>query len=459
MGNVSNSDFPVSVSSLHFPSTEQLSVSQTLASLRRSALSVNNRLRSIEADAAFVREVADHYALPLVANERCGSWYIPPEIKTGSAYFKSTDGHTGQWDFSFRRLNLQILPIAREHGGCIIVDSTRRGKLMPDALSKTIPIWCAVFNRALFPSETAYHSVELPPNYLGASEESQIEQRIDGFVHSLKSLKLDLDDLRQQLGKPIRIAWANRTYFHPTDLLKGKDYNLFVLCSASKRVHGAEISEGGYIQGAGDDSEAWAHGLTPPVFWVHKATLLTETEEDLPEVIEKLTQEHRQQSSSHQATLVLPTRNLYISQADPSLVDCALYDLVIDCNGKADITKENQKHLSLGCISSKQGGRDLRNHLDKVRTFVSSKLGSDSSQSLLVMCESGKDLSAGALLSILCLFYNDAGEFVGHRPDQSMGKQFIRQRLAWIVSSKHDVNPSRSTLQSVNAFLMQRPDY
>ena len=57
---------------------------------------------------------------------------------------------------------------------------------MPDALSKTIPIWCAVFNRALFPSETAYHSVELPPNYLGASEESQIEQRIDGFVHSLK---------------------------------------------------------------------------------------------------------------------------------------------------------------------------------------------------------------------------------------------------------------------------------
>lgn len=57
---------------------------------------------------------------------------------------------------------------------------------MPDALSKTIPIWCAVFNRALFPSETAYHSVELPPNYLGPSEESQIAKRIDGFVHTFK---------------------------------------------------------------------------------------------------------------------------------------------------------------------------------------------------------------------------------------------------------------------------------
>jgi tRNA A64-2'-O-ribosylphosphate transferase len=34
------------------------------------------RLQSIETDAAFAQEVADHYGLPLVANERCGSWYI-----------------------------------------------------------------------------------------------------------------------------------------------------------------------------------------------------------------------------------------------------------------------------------------------------------------------------------------------------------------------------------------------
>jgi tRNA A64-2'-O-ribosylphosphate transferase len=112
----SDGAFPVSLSSLHFPSAA-LSVSQTLSSLRRSALSITNRLRSIEVDAQFVQEVADHYHLPLIANERCGSWYISPERKAGSAYFKSTDGHTGQWDFSFRRLNLQVLPIARDHGG------------------------------------------------------------------------------------------------------------------------------------------------------------------------------------------------------------------------------------------------------------------------------------------------------------------------------------------------------
>ena len=114
----SSSDTFPTLESLHFPSA-QLSISQTLSSLRRSALSVSNRLQSIETDAAFAQEVADQYGLPLVANERCGSWYIPPTAKAGSAYFKSTDGHTGQWDFSFRRLNLQLLPLARDHGGLV----------------------------------------------------------------------------------------------------------------------------------------------------------------------------------------------------------------------------------------------------------------------------------------------------------------------------------------------------
>ncbi|THC90299.1 hypothetical protein EYZ11_010234 [Aspergillus tanneri] len=434
--------FPVTVSSLHFPSAELQSVSQTLSSLRRSALSLTNRLRSIETDATFAQEVADHYDLPLVANERCGSWYIPPDAKSGSTYFKSTDGHTGQWDFSFRRLNLQILPVARAHGGCIIVDSTRRGKFI---------------NRALFPSDSAYHPVQFPPNFLGASEESQIERRIDGFVKSLTDLKLDLIHLRQQLGKPIRVAWANRSYFYPTDLHKGTEYNLFVLCSASKRVQGAEISEGGYIQGAGDDSESWAHGLTPPVFWANKSTFFQTDEEDLPRLIEKLVDENRKPDSTQNATLVAPTQNLYISQTDSCMSEVP-YDLVIDCNANQESSEDSSKRLNLGCGSSKLGGRDLRNHLDKVRAFVNSQLRADPSRSLLVTCESGKDLSAGVLLTILCLFYDDSGAF-SSPTERNITKQFIRQRLAWIVSSKYDVNPSRTTLQSVNAFLMQRPEY
>ncbi|EKV12617.1 TRNA a64-2'-o-ribosylphosphate transferase [Penicillium digitatum PHI26] len=418
----SSDTFPT-LESLHFPSA-QLSISQTLSSLRRSALSVANRLQSIETDATFAQEVADHYGLPLVANERCGSWYIPPTAKAGSTYFKSTDGHT----------------------------------VMPDALSKTVPIWSAVLNRALFPSATAYHPVRLPPDYLGASEEAQIENRIEGFVHSLKSLKLDLDNLRQQLGKPIQIAWANRTYFHPADLHTSDEYNLLVLCSASRRVHGAEMSEGGYIQGAGDDSEAWAYGLTPPVFWANQAVLKSTPEDELPGLIDRLVAEHKLLGMAQDATLIAPTRNLYIGSGG-GVNDGGRYDLVIDCNGSATAVEGNAKRLNLGCDSGKLGSRDLRKCLDKVREFTGDHLGANSSLSVLVTCENGKDLSAGTLLAIICLFYSDEGDFDASLSKRAISKQFIRQRLAWIVSSKHDVNPSRATLQSVNAFLMQPPDY
>lgn len=218
-------------------------------------------------------------------------------------------------------------------------------------------------------------------------------------------------DLRQQLGKPIRVAWANRAYFHPTDLRKGDEYHLFVLCSASKRVHGAEMSEGGYIQGAGDDSEGWAYGLTPPVFWPNKDVLFRTQEEDLPELIEQLVESHsRQRDGGAQATLITPTKNLYISQSDLQITNSGRYDVIIDCNGRPEDAEGKPKRLNLGCASLKLGSRDLRKHLDKVHEFVASQLGADPSQSLLVTCENGKDLSSGALLAIICLFYDEDGK-------------------------------------------------
>lgn len=207
------------------------------------------------------------------------------------------------------------------------------------------------------------------------------------------------------------MAWANQSYFYPTDLSKDPKYNLIVLCSASKRVHGAEMSEGGYIQGAGDDSEGWAHGLTPPVFWANQSVLFSTHEENLPSVIQDLVDEHRRQDTGHQAILVAPTKNLYISQTDPSVNESGRYDLVIDCNGspEAEAVQGSPRRLNLGCGHSKLGSRDLRKQLDKVKEFVETQMAKDPSRSLLVTCETGKDLSPAALLAVLCLFYNDDG--------------------------------------------------
>lgn len=101
---------------LIFP-TASVSISAQFAALGKSHTSISNRLRSIDADSRFVRQVAGGYALPVIANERCGSWYIPPEIKAGSAYFKSTDGHHGVWSCSLRRLNLGVLDVVGGNGG------------------------------------------------------------------------------------------------------------------------------------------------------------------------------------------------------------------------------------------------------------------------------------------------------------------------------------------------------
>lgn len=151
-GSGSSSTRPPRHTDLIFPSAEQhASMSSLLGSLKRSTLSVHNRLASIHADARFVSRAAaalstttvatttDSTAMnttkngktkrgkrqrqrqrqrrPLVANERCGSWYVPPGAKAASAYFKSTDGHERAWKFSTRRLNLHLVEMIEKNDG------------------------------------------------------------------------------------------------------------------------------------------------------------------------------------------------------------------------------------------------------------------------------------------------------------------------------------------------------
>jgi tRNA A64-2'-O-ribosylphosphate transferase len=111
---------PPTLAEVIFPEQANHNFSRILGDLKRSNLSITNRLRSIRHDASFVEDVAAALELPLVANERCGSWYIDPAHKAGSAYFKSTDGHTGQWKFSTRRLNLHLLELIGEHDGLVV---------------------------------------------------------------------------------------------------------------------------------------------------------------------------------------------------------------------------------------------------------------------------------------------------------------------------------------------------
>ena len=118
--------------------------------LHRTKHDLRNRLHSISYDAAFVSSLLPSFpAFPCYANLRQGAWYVDPALRKGTCCFKSSDGHAGQWCFNPRRLNKHVALAAAESGGVVLVDSTRGGKRLPDALSKTVPLWCAVLNTAL----------------------------------------------------------------------------------------------------------------------------------------------------------------------------------------------------------------------------------------------------------------------------------------------------------------------
>jgi tRNA A64-2'-O-ribosylphosphate transferase len=238
-------------------------------------------------------------------------------------------------------------------------------------------------------------------------------------------------------------------------------FHPIVLCTASRRVNGAEASEGGYVQGAADDHEAWSHGLTPPVFWKHKDVLMTTSEEDAPALISKLIDEEAENSTSTAATLVSPTCNLYISSTQN--IDLAPFDAVVSCAPKPfapDMLKAaNTTHsLNLKCQTGKLGSRDLRTTLPLLAPFLSTI--SIPSPKILLCCPTGTDLAVGTALAILCLYASDSGviDLGITRSARDIDKHFIKQRLAWITTSNPALNPSRATLQSVNSTLLTNLD-
>ncbi|MCJ1435830.1 hypothetical protein MMC27_005206 [Xylographa pallens] len=459
---------PTSIDSLILP-TASHNFSRTLSSLKQSRLSIQNRLTSIYEDSQFVQNVSDSQNLPLVANERCGSWYIPTQKKMGSAYFKSTDGHQGQWKFSLRRLNFQVLDIIEKFDGCIIVDSTRSGKSMPDALSKTVPIWCAIMNRLLFPGKAESHLLHTPPSVVGQSEHSQIGARLDGFLDNLKGLDLDVDGLREKLHRPLRVEWV--TQASPSyNCLRNPAYHSVICCTASRQEASSGTWTDGYIQGAGDDSEGWSSGLTPAAFWQNSLLWLSGSQEQ-SEIAELLTKSNAQESmlpSTSQPTAIYPSNSkwpLFIGRLKAKETSFSIdLDGIITCDEFVSYTSpeatknvHSPPFLLLESQTGKLGSRTLRNQLPRLKPFVEKIALQTQHPRLLFTCSTGRDLSVGVALTVLCLYFDNDGMFNGAPSPAPITKDYIRRRLSWIVASKHDANPARATLQSVNAFLMERP--
>lgn len=227
-------------------------------------------------------------------------------------------------------------------------------------------------------------------------------------------------------------------------------------------MEGGESSEGGYIQGAADDAEAWAHGLTAPIFWENKDELLRMAEEALPERIAELVRENGG-TGVGRLTRVNPTERVFLGTVEGVEGMVGKEDMVIVVGPKTNAAVAEERkgvYLYLECAAGKVGSRQLRHELPKLLAFLRERLQKleEGEGRILVACETGRDHSVGAALAILCLIVNDDGGLkqmseVGDVPS-GLNKQIIKQRLSWISVSQPDANPSRTTLQSVNAFLL-----
>lgn len=73
---------------------------------------------------------------------------------------------------------------------------------------------------------------------------------------------------------------------------------------------------------------------------------------------------------------------------------------------------------------------------------------------VVILCETGRDLSVGVALAVYCWSFDDDGNIRTDRENTIFNKAMIRVRLGRIMTAMPNANPNRATLQSVNSFLM-----
>jgi Rit1 N-terminal domain len=305
--------------------------SREIKLVRSASQSLYARLRSIEWDSRRVLELHSSIAgdFPLFANARAGVWYVPPECSFGATKerahsniccFKSADGHYGQWNASTRRPNIPLLRAAVESGGAVVVDATRAGKVYPDALTKTIPIWCAVVNAvAGLTAFDQFDELLRLPRTVPPSEREAILKLLPGWVETWKSSGLNLGTLVPgfvEKSLQLRPLWvradADLLWENGLPSAESLGFIPIVCVSASPPLregtrayvepdcyHESEqhhiagalfprhLTGFAYVQGAGDDEESWSCGLTRDLFWRNRDKIYRYLENVSGELLEK----------------------------------------------------------------------------------------------------------------------------------------------------------------------------
>lgn len=439
------------------------SYNSVLKDLRKDSRSIRNRLLSILLDAEWVQEAAKAYARPLVPNERCGSWYV--EQYTDSCYFKSTDGHTNQWSLSTKRTNFHLLKLIADNAGVVLVDSTRRGKTMPDSFTKTVPIWCAVLNYVMFGGDGPFGDVSwffYPHNLVSKNEASSIVRLIPSFASSL--LELNLISKQELLdkfhGKYLRPLWVYPELSLPLEPPVYEDFYPVILCNASfKSQDGiSQLDQFLYVQGAADDHELWApRNLTPQLFWNNRHFFNSERLRscDDADILQFTSTSLRELDFHEQDVVDIATIGSSLLSVGKIVGNVGSnshgldYDLIISLSSRFTISESVKNSFSYKLSCNKKGSNELRKHLPDIVARIQACVSQD--KTVLVLCECGQDLAVGVALIVLATNYDLS--LCHKKADNLVTKEFIKRLFGALLKCKK-ANPSRATLQSVNSYLM-----
>ncbi|XP_037493183.1 uncharacterized protein C3F10.06c isoform X2 [Jatropha curcas] len=381
----------------------KISIYRAVRTIKRRDNTLYNALRSIYEDSIFVGEIAQLWPeLPLLANLRCGLWYSPKFY--GTCYFKSTDGHTNNWSFNTSRLNLHVAQLAGQKGGCIIVDSTRKGKRFPDSMSKTIPIWTCVLNRSILnhinkmrdngtmmeeemdTSDDAENkrlasqnwdcSLHLPL-WVSETEKAAIEDRIEEWTKQMEDSGADIALIASCLKKPLRPLWISQKtviWLNEVPDHDSWDFTPIILVSASSSSSiyqhrtTSEFSWN-YIAGAGDDEESWARCLSPSLFWHHAYDIISSgpdlCNQKVADIVEKDRVYRAQRGQTAPQVTVKPSR-VSDSTSDLSEIEHSLYLNLYNHNGTLESCDEDQAVFWLGSTNLAVGTTQLAAHVSDV---------------------------------------------------------------------------------------------
>ncbi|KAL3805277.1 hypothetical protein HJC23_008984 [Cyclotella cryptica] len=437
---------------------------------RKIAYRARHRLLSIERDATYLagqkRRVSptlvSNESWPWIPNQQCGSWYVPPTSYTTSVYFKSTDGHVGTYACSLKRLNLHLIELLHQFGGCHLVDSSVRKKL-PDSFSRTIPIWCCVMNRIVERYRAEIYGITAdgdvtdhrdkwdtklytPSSIVTTEEHSLISKLIDSRVQLLYESKAIVDPRRliRMMEKPLRAQWVVDGKLEDDTPMTDEcfsdrcnvDFYTIVCCNPSVYAHtkhvqwmsmdSLEDADQGYYYtpGAADDDATWGRGLTHELFWSQKERLLDPTlSDDVVDALidalvkNKLHQEDSSFDSEHSKFCIdkIGNLNLWVGSRKAGRppecwenFDAILnvteieYPVMMDslANQKSSSTRQCF-YLQLPIAEGKKDKTELERWMPVGLCFLIQHLKHD--RRILVHCAQGRDRSVAVVLALVAL--------------------------------------------------------